>query len=137
MPKIETIHVPLSPLQQTLLEKMRPYLPQDFSDDDVQSYVVAHGLLAAGAQAPDDEVVTPNKVERRELSESIEIVLDDRLRDRLERLLGFHPRMTTSEALSTLLDLGVQTLIELSVVRAVDVGAAERSPAAAFREAAE
>lgn len=134
MPKIETIHVPLTPLQQTLLEKMRPYLPQDFSDDDIQSYVVAHGLLAAGAQAPDDEPVIPNEVKRRPIDERIELHLGDRLRDRLERLLGFHPRMTTREALSLLLELGLETLIELGVAREADVGSAESRPSTAFRE---
>lgn len=135
MPKIETIHVPLTPLQQTLLEKMRPYLPQDFSDDDLQSYVVAHGLLAAGAQAPDDETVIPNEVKRRPIDERIELHIGEHLRDRLERLLGFHPKMTTREALSLLLELGLETLIELGVAREADIGSAEGSPSAPWEAA--
>jgi hypothetical protein len=137
MPSKETIHVPLSPYQSRILDRLRPAMPSGYTEQDLHRYIVTLGFLSATLD--DDIPVVDGSVptEPRPLDESITLKLDDRLRPRLERLIGLRPDMPTEKALSLLMELGLETLIELGVVREQDVGAAAGSPSAAFGEAAE
>lgn len=134
----ETLQAPLSAYQSRILAKLRPAMPSGYSEQDLHRYVVTMGFLSIDLPDDDIQVVDASEPTKpRPLDESITLKLDDRLRVRLERLLGLRPDMPTEQAVSLLLELGLETLIELGVVREVDVGAAEQSPSAAFGEATE
>lgn len=136
MSKIETLHVPLSAHQSRILEKLRPAMPSGYSEQDLHRYIVTLGFLSAAT--PDDDIPVLDASQPtapRPLDESITLKLDDPLRSRLERLLGLRPDMPTEKALSLLIELGLETLIELGVVREQDVGAAEGNPSSAWESA--
>lgn len=134
---IQTIHIELTSLQTSLLEKMRKHLP-DYTEDDLQREIVAKGLSAIGADLPDDSMAehrffemgssqAPGQVERH-VGDTITIDLNEDLRARLERLLRARPGIDEQEAFSTLIELGLSTLIELGTIRERDLAAPRGEP---------
>lgn len=135
MSKSETLQVPLSAYQSRILARLRPSMPSGYTEEDLHRYIVSLGFLSA---AIDDDIPVldaSKPTSPRPLDESVTLKMDDRLRARLERLLGLRPDMATEKALSLLIELGLETLIELGVVREQDVGAAAGSPSAAWESA--
>lgn len=133
----ETLQAPLSAYQSRILARLRPSMPSGYTEQDLHRYIVTLGFLSATTEDGIPVVDASEPTPPRPLDEPITLKLDDRLRARLERLLGLRPDMPTEKALSLLIELGLETLVELGVVREQDIGAAEGSPSAAFREAAE
>lgn len=131
----ETLQVPLSGYQSRILDRLRSAMPAGYSEQDLHRYIVTLGFLSATTDDGIPVVDASAPTEPRPLDESITLKLDDPLRARLERLLGLRPDMATEKALSLLIELGLETLVELGVVREQDVGAAERSPSAAWEAA--
>lgn len=118
MTDIHTIHVTLTPLEAHLLGKIRQQLPS-FTDDDLQRHVVSKGLLAVGECIP-DEADALDAIDARNaptVEKHITIELDERLRRRLERLLHVRPGLDRNRVFASVLDIGLEALVELDAVR--------------------
>lgn len=122
MTDIHTIHVTLTPLEAHLLGKIHQQL-SSFTDDDLQRHVVSKGLLVIGEQIP-DEPDALDAIDARNaptVEKHITIDLDERLRQRLERLLHVRPGLDRNRVFASVLDIGLETLVELEVVRPAEL----------------
>jgi len=126
MPFPQTILVDLSELQLLTVERLRKTLPY-FSDEEFERYIVALGLVALIENEPGD----PNTWKTadhsaaappRTLGNEITFRIPADLRPRLEKLLTMAPpELGDAEAFASLIELGIETLIELGLIRERDV----------------
>lgn len=130
----ETIHVPLSTYQSRMLEKLRRHMPSGYTEEDIQRYIVVMGFFSL--DLPDEDIPFVDASEPtppRPMDQSITLTLGEELRPRLERLLGLRPAIPTEKALLMLVELGLETLIELGVVREADIGRGEENLSSAWK----
>lgn len=130
----ETIHVPLSTYQSRMLEKLRRHMPSGYTEEDIQRYIVVQGFFSL--DLPDEDmpfVDASEPIPPRPIEESITLKLGEELRRRVEKLLGLRPAMPADKALLLLVELGLETLIELGVVREADIGRGEENLSSAWK----
>ncbi len=125
MNHIETIHVELTEIQIKVIEQLRSKLPY-YTDEDFQGYLVALGIISLGMKDLDDSSKwTPEEDSaappHRSVGDHVTFRVPDDLRPRLERLLTMCPELGNDEFFSSLVDLAIETLVELRVIRGKDV----------------
>jgi hypothetical protein len=126
MPFPQTIFVNLTEIQLLTVQRLRKTLPY-FSDDEFEKYIVALGLVALIENEPGDPNTWQSKdhstaAPSRTLGDHITFRIPDDLRPRLENLLSMAPpELGDDEALASLIELGIDTLIELGLIRERDV----------------
>ena len=112
MTYIESISVLLSPMQIDMVAELRKAYPT-FTDEEFARRVVSSGILSLGVNVPDeaDPLATVEPEPRRSLGDEITLPLSENLRTRLEKLLSLSPHLEQNDALVSLLELGLESLI--------------------------